>query len=269
MARNFKPYRAFLSSLLLVLLIHTDARFLPFILVLPGLVLAMNRSWSATLKVWSWTLLFFVLLMVPYQIRGFVAFGKPVIVTERVLEKWLPLFGTRLASDRPAEGGSLRAVWLRDWESKKSLELDRLTPEERNYFLSGGRPAVGRVETYWYQFLEYWRFGRFEPTYRPYPDGRFTGTKSLPHFISSVVVVVPFLLLLPFAWKRSSQVEKRLLLVILLFLAAHTFLHVVTHARERYRIPVEVLTSIVVALSLVNVSGWIGDWYRRRRSRFE
>jgi hypothetical protein len=255
--QQFKLSKVFLSSLLYVLLIHTDTRYLPFMLVLPFMALVVNRSLRLTARLCGWSLLFVIILMIPYQIRNFVAFDKPVIITERVLESMIPKFRTRAESD--ANG---RVAWLQQWEAQKKEHLDQLSRQEREYFLAGGRPAIGQLEVYWVQFLEYWRFMQLAPLYRPYPDGRFAQPWTLLHNISSAVIIVPFLVLLPFTWSRATALERRLLLAIFLFLAAHTFLHVVIHARERYRFHVEVFILTVVALSLVNLF----SWFRERRS---
>jgi hypothetical protein len=203
----------------------------------------------------SWSLLFVIILMIPYQLRNFIAFDKPVIVTERVLESMIPKFRTRAKS-----GEKDRVGWLQRWEAKKKDTLDQLPRQERAYFLAGGRPAIGQLEVYWMQFLEYWRFLQLAPFYRPYPDGRFAGPWSLLHNISSALIIVPFLVLSPFSWPRTTKLEKRLLLAIFLFLVAHTFLHVVIHSRERYRFHVEVFILTVIAQSLVGLFIWFREW---------
>jgi hypothetical protein len=150
--------------------------------------------------------------------------------------------------------------WLQRWEATKKDILDLLSKQERAYFLAGGRPAIGQLEVYWAQCLEYWRFLQLAPFYRPYPDGRFAGPWSLRHNISGVLIIVPFLVLSPFSWLRATALERRLLFAIFLFLVAHTLLHVVIHARERYRFHVEVFILTVVAQSLVGLSSWFREW---------
>ena len=254
-ARQFKLSKVFLSSLMFVLLLHTDTRFLPFLFVLPCMALIVNRSWQLTGRLFGWSLLFFVILMLPYQLRNFIAFNKLVIVTERVLEASIPTFSRRAGSDE-----NVRVAWLQQWEAEKKAHLDQLSRQEREYFLAGARPAIDRLEVYWVQFLEYWRFLQLAPLYRPYRDGRFEAPWTLSHNIASALVIVPFLVLLPFAWRRTTELERRLLFAIFLFLAAHTFLHVVVHARERYRLPAEVFILTVVALSLVGLFSWFREW---------
>lgn len=254
LAVEFRWSRVAGCALSLVLLVHTDTRFLPYIFVLPALLLAVNHGWRATARAWGWTLLVFVVLMVPYQIRGPLAFGRPVIVSDRVLEQWLPLLGARWSTSESGVGHEPgRSAWLLQWEAEKVRTLAEVTPEERAYFLAGGRPEIGRLPTYWAQFLEFWRFGRFSIAYRPYPDGRVALPWSKRHLVTSGLVMIPFFILLPFAWWGTPPTERRLLQAILVLLVVHTLLHVVVHARERYRIPVEVFTGAVIAISLVNL----------------
>lgn len=267
LAREFRWSRLAQCSVSLVLLIHTDTRFLPYIFVLPFLLLAVNRSWRASARAWGWSLLAFVLLMIPYQLRGPIAFGRPVIVSERVLDRWLPLAGARWSTSGQGVGQEPgRSEWLHEWETGKRRSLAQLAPEERAYFLAGGRPETARLKTYWIQFLEFWRFARFSIAYRPYPDGRVAWRWSTRHVLTSALVVVPFIVLLPFAWGGSPPEERRLFAGILVLLAAHTLLHVVVHSRERYRIPIESLTGIVVAMSLVNLKQWIRGRTQRVRA---
>ncbi len=257
LAREFRWSRLFLATLGLVLLIHTDTRFLPYLFVLPVLLFAVNHAWRPTLRAWGWSALVFVVLMVPYQLRGPIAFGRPVIVSDRVLDQWLPLIDARWSTSKDSTGLEPgREAWLHRWEEDKRRHLAGLAPAERAYFLAGGRPEIGRAATYWSQFLEFWRFARFSIAYRPYPDGRVAWPWSKRHLVTSALVLLPFFVLLPFAWRGATRMEHRVFQAILVMLVAHTILHVVVHARERYRIPFELFTGTVVAMSLVNLATW-------------
>jgi len=247
--RSRRERDTFLAALLYALLVHTDVRFLP--LVLPLLVAAslMERSASAAARRSLVFGLWFLVLMVPYQVRSSLALGKPVVVTERFLGQWLPLVSERYHA---REG---REEWLASWEQAKRDSLGLLTPSERGYFLSGGRPATTRGGIYIYNFVDYWRFLRLRPSYRPYPDGRFEPPWSLRHQLASTAALAPFFLFLPLAWRRREA--RGLVGLLLLFLAAHAAMHVVVHARERYRVPVESLMDIVAGVGLVGVWTWI------------
>jgi hypothetical protein len=73
--------------------------------------------------------------------------------------------------------------------------------------------------------------------------------------LASSLVIMPFLLLLPFAWVGLTPSSRRVLLALLLFLAVHSAIHVVIWARDRYRYPVEVILAYVTALGAVNLWG--------------
>lgn len=243
-------------ALSFVLLAHTDVRFLPLVVVVPFMALAYGRNARLAVRQTLWFGIFFVLLMIPYQTRGYLVLGKPVIITENFLGKF-----SERAISQVFDGGTEitekaeahRLAWLRDWESAKRAELDTVTEEERKYFQAGGRPRTDRLGAHWFLFLEYWRFARFKPEYRPYPDGRFADPWSLRHNLSSSVSLLPFLMLLPFVFLRPSDAAKRVAWALLVFLFAHAAMHVVVHARARYRIPMEIITSVLIAIALVNL----------------
>jgi putative flippase GtrA len=250
-----------LLALALALLIHTDVRFAPLSLVVPVMMLILSGSLQAT---WRWSTIVFALLivlMIPYQLRNQMAFGRPVLVTERVLDEWVPMAHARLAGGTTTARPP-RQEWLRSWEAAKRAELDTVTAAERELFLRGGRPAMKPLGIYWFQFREYWAFAVRHAEYRPYLDGRYAKPWSRSHVIASSFVIVPFLVMLPFAWVGLPRSERRVLLALLSFLAAHTAIHVVVWARDRYRYPVEVIIAFITALGAVNLWGLL----RRRRS---
>jgi putative flippase GtrA len=248
-----------LLALTLALLIHTDVRFAPLSLMVPVMILLMGGSLPATSGRSAIVFALLLLLMIPYEIRNQVAFRRPVLVTERVLDDWLPMALARLGVAHPVGGATKstpsRQEWLRAWEAGKRAELGTVTPGERELFLRGGRPAMTPLGIYWFQFREYWAFAVLRAEYRPYLDGRYAKPWSLPHVLASSLVIVPFFLLLPFAWVGLTRSERRVLLAFLSFLAAHTAIHVVVWARDRYRYPAEVILAFVTALGAVNLWG--------------
>ncbi len=259
-ATRARKWDLVLLALALALLVHTDVRFGPLSLMVPVMMLIVSGSLQTTWRRSAIVFAVLLALMVPYQVRNQIAFGRPVLVTERVLDEWLPMATARLA------GGTTRAApsrqeWLRTWETRKRAELGAVAPEERELFLRGGRPAMKPLDIYWFQFREYWAFAVRHPEYRPYLDGRYAKPWSLPHVLASSLVIVPFLVLLPFAWVGLRLTERRVLVALLCFLAAHTAIHVVVWARDRYRYPVEVIIAFVTALGAVNLWGLL----RRRR----
>ena len=248
--KNPRRLNLFVFSLVATLLVHTDARFLPLMIAIPLMIYCVNRSKSRALIQSLWIWLFLAALMTPYMIRGFVAFGKPVIIAERTLEYWVPRIEALLGGGSDT-GQDTREDWLRDWEQEKRTKLNDLSAAEREFFLSGGRPALAPLRVHWFLFLEYWRFTRLEPDYRPYPDGRFTPPWSAQHNLSGMVVMIPFFFLLPFVWLRRRGVERSVALALTALLVAHMVLHVLVHARARYRLPIEVITSALSGIGIV------------------
>jgi hypothetical protein len=271
MATGAVKWGLVLLALTLALLIHADVRFAPLSLMVPVMMLIVNGSPGRTLRRSAAVFALLLVFMVPYQVRNQMAFGRPVLVTERVLDEWLPMAGARLAGARvvgarlartPALAPPLRQEWLRTWEARKRAELDRMAPDERALFLGGGRPAMKPLDIYWFQFREYWAFAVWWGEYRPYLDGRYAKPWSPSHILASSLVMLPFLLFLPFAWVGPTRSERRVLLALLAFLAVHATIHVMVWARDRYRYPVEVILAYVTALGLANLWGLLRRSHR-------
>lgn len=243
----------FLSALFFTLLIHTDVRFLPLMAAVPFMAFGWHRAAGLALRQAAWMWFLLVMLMVPYQARCYIAMGKPVIVTERFLGKWLDRALSVTSSRKDAGAGDKRLAWLQEWEAKKRQNLEQVGPEERAFFLSGGRPETERLAVHKILFIEYWRFAQLKSMYRPYPDGRFEKPWSLKHTAASGIVMIPFLLLLPFVFIGSSAPSRRVVYPLLIYLAANSLMHVFVHARERYRIPMEIVTAVLVAVAAVNL----------------
>lgn len=246
MARGTR-WRLFLHALVIVLLAHTDVRFLPLAIVFPVMAWLAHRGVARALRETAWVAGFALVLMIPYQVRGYLAMGQPVIITERVFGRWLPRAGTVSTASRTED----RETWLMAFESRKQAGLDSLSSQERRYFLAGGRPATGRLDVHWFLFKEYWRFAQLGPFYRPYPDGRFAAPWSMSHNVASTLVMVPFFLLVIPLIVLAGTRERRVMFPLLFYLSAHCVMHVLVHVRERYRVPMEVITGLAVAMALV------------------
>jgi hypothetical protein len=261
--KNGGRRRLFGCALLFTLLIHTDVRFLPLMAAVPVMAFAWHHRVSLAIRQTMWVWFFLAVLMVPYQARCYVAMGKPVIVTERFLGKWMGRAMSVISSSAKAGGENRRQAWLEEFEANKREHLQELSPEERAFFLAGGRPATKRLAVHWVLFKEYWRFALFKYMYRPYPDGRFEGPWSLKHDIASGIVMVPFLLLFPFIFLGSTAQSRRVAYPLLIYLASSSLMHVFVHARERYRIPLEIIIEVLVAVAAVQL------WQLVRRERHE
>jgi putative flippase GtrA len=251
-----------LLALALALLIHTDVRFGPLSLMVPVMMWIVNGSARTSWRRSAAVFVLLILFMVPYQVRNQVVFGRPVLVTERVLDEWMPMAEARLGHGQPATSVApappSRREWLDAWVARKRTELGTMTPDERDLFERGGQPAMTPLGIYWFQFREYWAFAVWRGEYRPYLDGRYAKPWSHAHILASSLVMVPFLVLLPFAWVGVRRSERRVMLALLGFLAVHAAIHVVIWARDRYRYPVEVIVAYVTALGAVNL------WYLLR-----
>jgi hypothetical protein len=99
--------------------------------------------------------------------------------------------------------------------------------------------------------------------YRPYPDGRFEKPWSLKHDVASGMIMIPFLILLPFVFLGSTAQSRRIVYPLMIYLASNSLMHVFVHARERYRTPMEIVIAVLVAVAVVNL------WRLVRREKYE
>ena len=235
------------AALALSMLAHTDARFLALLATIP-LVARLggeSRAWRSTV----WIVAVSLALLVPWAMRTHAATGRVILLSERTLDKWLPRAFPETGDG--AEGTPRQ--WLAGWERATESRRDGMSAEERAAFDAGVRPATGRLATYGFRWLEYWRFARTAPAYFPWPDGRFAPSWSTRHHAASALTLVPLLAFLPFFLCRAPSRERGVLLAIAALVLTHAILHVIVHARERYRIPIEPWLAVLAASGAVGV----------------
>jgi hypothetical protein len=260
---------AVIGGILFALLVHADARFLPLALVAPLCMRMVAGSWGKTRRPLATATLVTLPLLLPYSLVVSRTHDRPVVVTERFLGKW----GQRaLGREEPARGESPtnrpvdREDWRRRWRDQRRVDRDRMSPEELRYFDTGGEPTTDNIGIWAFRFREYWRFARFAPEYRAYPDGRFAPPWSRRHHLVSALSLLPLILLAPFGlgpFRSAGSIARRSVAATLLFIAAHCALHVAVHARARYRIPMEGLLAIPAAMGAMS----LGDRVRHRFAR--
>jgi hypothetical protein len=228
------------------MLIHTDVRYLLLIVTLPVMGFVLTRAPRLSIRGGLVMGGLTLLLMIPYQIRGYVALGETVVVTTRFLRNTGDVTTATAVSGAPAD-------WAVRWETRTREKQETASPTERDYFDSGARPSLSTTAIYWYRFKEYWRFARFTPEYAPYPEGEFCRPWSRSHTLASSMVILPFLLALPLVWVGAPVGERWIALALLGYVAAHCLLHMLSYSTERYRIAVEPILEILKAMGVVNL----------------
>jgi len=211
----------------MAVLVHTDPKFLAFIPVPIICILFTSSDGSLKrLKMQKNMLVYFgsiLLLLVPWTVRNYWVYDRFVLLT--------PHLGSKLALDPP------RLV------EEYYEETDRMDLYNKSYSLQ--ERLWFKVAAAPFQFLDFWRFARFRGEYRPLPDVRYEKPWSLSHNAS---MGMQFGLLLPLfiyglvkLWKRKSNY----FLVLILPILTLNIIHVIQHAKPRYRIPIEPLIFLI------------------------
>lgn len=265
------------SGVIYALLIHVDPRFifhLPFVLLYFYVGLIDLRKSVKAYIIFSLVVL---LCSLPWAVRNHLVYkDRFVLINTRTLDKWAekPIINIgKGAENRQISSGLVKPDNLEKFEElkRKSILLymenngtkkpDKDMPrfakisseEEIMAFESGIRPAFGIIPLYLHNFIEFWRFARFKPDYNPYPDLRFENTWALHRNLIGILftgVLFPFLLVgIIFCIKYRNNYALILCLIILI----HTFLHVIVHARERYRMPIEGFVAMLAFYGLLEI----------------
>lgn len=213
--------------LLMGILVHTDPKFLALIPV--PIIAMMFTSPDGSLKKYKITkdlFIYFgliVLLLVPWTVRNYWVYDRFVLLT--------PHLGSKLALDPP------RLV------EKYYEDVDRADLFNKQYSI---KEKIGfKLNAVPFQFLDFWRFARFSGEYRPFPDVRYEKQWSDAHNIS---LTIQFGLLLPmflYGLKQLLEKKNNYLLMLILPILTLNIIHVIQHAKPRYRIPIEPLIFLI------------------------
>lgn len=230
--------------LLMGVLVYTAPKFLAFIPVPIICILFTSADGSfKKLELQKNVVLYFgfiVLLLAPWTVRNYWVYDRFVLLT--------PHLGSKLALDPP------RLV------EEYYEETDRMDLYNKSYSVK--ERLWFKVTAAPFQFLDFWRFVRFRGEYRPLPDVRYEKPWSLSHNAS---MGMQFGLLLPLfiyglvkLWKRKSNY----FLVLILPILTLNIIHVIQHAKPRYRIPIEPL------IFLIAFYGFSELWDRYKPSKY-
>jgi len=285
-----------IGAIIYALLIHIDPRYLfhlPFVFLYFYLGL---RNSKKTLKVYLYFVFIVIICSLPWGIRNHIVYkGKFVLINTRTLDKWTAKVmndsGLGVKSGKVVnvieKPETLKA--FEDLKRKAILEYQNKSStvgginnhppiENRPYYIiikseeelkafnRGIRPAYAIPGIYWNRFKEFWRFARFRPGYDEYSDLRFEGVWSFKHNLIGILTsgfLYPFFIIGVFfclAFYFSHKNNYGLILFVIIFV--HSLLHVLVHARERYRLPMEAL---IAMLAFYAITMWGSRYLARRR----
>lgn len=268
-----------LAGLVYALLIHTDPRFLfhlPFIFLY--LFVGLRKPERA-MEGFGLFLAVVLVCSLPWAIRNRIVYpDRFVLINKTTLDKWAKKTIANTGQESSTRQGFSRPATVAEFEAEKEQALRRYmesgrgptraerasipkfkliaSQDEVSAFRQGVRPSFSTVGLYTHHFVEFWRFARFSPAYNPYPDLRFEPVWAPRRNFLGIFftgLLYPFL-----AAGLILTIRERFTLahVASLVLLIHTALHVIVHARERYRMPLEGIVFMFSFYGLFKVLFW-------------
>ena len=255
-ARNFS-----LTNFLYFLLIHTDPKFLFFLPFFLTLFIVFQPSRQG-IKQYLMFLGVTVLLMVPWNIRNYIAYDAFILINTRTID----LRKTEIR-DPVMDGYIKYNLFNFGVINKVNISKDYPTDQERELIKRGFNPnnrsrdeiiaikddvypASTFIGRKWDHFLQLWKPFDFARSYRPFPDARFNGIWSLRHNISSILC---YGLLLPFVFLSIYYLVKqknKAWIFLTVPLITNTLLHILYYGRNRYRVPFD---SFIIILGVYGI----------------
>ncbi|MDD5595616.1 MAG: glycosyltransferase family 39 protein [Candidatus Omnitrophica bacterium] len=215
-SRHKKKY-LFLASLSLVLLVHTDSRYLYFFPCCAALFLIFNH-FKTGLKNFIIFSSIAIVLSVPWMVRNYVAYNNFVLISTFHFKPGVNLVNNFKLKIKPK---SLSTVYYVACPGKNQKEL-KLCPRFTNI--------------YWLSLRKFLSPFQFDVLYNT--DGKVIFKHSL---LGNICSILSYGLLLPFALIGLINLRKQMkfLFFILLPLLLHSLIHIFIAGEYRYRIPMD------------------------------
>lgn len=256
--------------LVFTFLIHTDERYFAFFPVILLLYIYYFRKDLKTgLKLSGIFAGAVILLMIPWTIRNYEVYQKPVILTLRTTTFTDKLFGYDKAGDQKAiigENTSYNRKHLPIYEeiTRKIVNKEPIdTSYTNNYFYieliktgiaDGHVPhTFGKIENLYANFAEFFRPFRFSGGY--IANG-YRYKPAWPIF-NNTVLILQYGILLPFffiGFYFFITSKNKYFLLITSFLILYSFVHIfLAHSVERYRNPIDGLIFIIAFYGIYRI----------------
>lgn len=264
-----KKNKIFWSNLILPILyaflIHIDERFFTYFPVLIIAFLFLDiKNWKYGLKksaLFTGVVLF---LMVPWLVRNYYVYDRPVILTERTTRFTDKIFVGHINQKENFKEDKKQLPYFEWDESMIELILtgekvpnlkEKVYKSLQNGLRHGFIPhKYSKYERWFVEFKEFWRPFRFTGGYLG--NGfRFEGPSwSLKHNVSQGLtygVLLPFFLIgIFFITRLRYKYGLFLTVIILTHMIIHLFL---AHARNRYRIPIDSFIIIIAFYGIYQI----------------
>jgi 4-amino-4-deoxy-L-arabinose transferase-like glycosyltransferase len=210
-----------ISAIIYTFLIHTDARFIVYVPFILAYLFLFSKNAKINFRQPLLFLIVFIVMMIPWQIRNYIAYDKFVLINTRTLV-YTPA----------GEGES--AKWEGAFVSKPST-INQQGAEVRQ--LSTARRSL-------YEITQFYRIYRFKGEVRPGTDN-FLPPWSKQHNVSSILCYGTIVIFFIFGYIRIVQGRFRRAYVLMMPFIVHSFIHLVRHGLPRYRVPIEPILIIV------------------------
>lgn len=258
--RNNITWKSLILPVIYTFFIHMDERFFTYfpIFLIAFLLLdkvSLKAGFRKSIVLGSLT----IILMVPWLVRNYQVYDRPLILTERTAKFTDKLFGYEdINKKRKIEKQRMIELYIAKRDSilagkKINLKYNRVRKMKKGIELGYIPHKFNRWERYWAEFKEFWRPIRISGGYvgRGF---RFEGPSwSLKHNLSEGLtygILLPFFLIgCYFVFKYKNRYG--IFFVFIIFI--HTIIHVVlAHVRNRYRIPIDSFIIMLAFYGLVN-----------------
>lgn len=260
-------------------LIHTDERYLfhlPLFMLFIGLPIRLS-----SIKKNAFLIAGILVLMVPWLYRNNLAYGRPVILTERTAQITDKIFGVEESlKGKSIALNSPTSENIKDYEAFTDSLVNgyqlkskgyRFFPLMKDGISAGHIPrAFSKLESRWFEFLELMRPVRFNGGYtgngfRYWPKWKIES--NLIYGLQYGLLLLFFPIGLYFLFMIKGRISDKVLFIILLA-ALHIALHVgLNHGLQRYRVPIDFVFIIIGGYGIIkSISFLHGNWITHRRA---
>lgn len=234
-----------------VILLHTDSRFLGYIPFM-ALLFIVFGDFRTGIKQYFIMLGVIILLLIPWSIRNYLAYGNFVLLNTRTLDLSRKEMSTRFEllnmkdQNAPAkeagEHGGINENY--PTEEERNLIKKGINPNNRpDYEIELIKNDKYPATSFWGRKLYYsarmWIPFKFGWDYHPFPDARLNKPWSLKH---NLITIFCYGILLPFVLIGSFYLlmRKEKLVCFLTFpILSHFFIHFFMFGHERYRVQID------------------------------
>lgn len=243
--RNSGYFVLTLMSIVFVLLIHTDERYIIYSMPIALLVVIMKGpSLSQRLLSLVYLNVIILVLMTPWLIRNYSVYKRPVVLSERTAIITDKLFNYKNDNYFAQEIQLSEATLDSISKGMPVYDMTMYSIIQRGLSYGIYPRKYSLPEKMFVDFKEFWRPFRFSDMWVSEgfrPEGKW----SLSHNISLILtygILLPFMLIGIYeSIKKKNYVSYIMLIVILL----HTFMHItVVLSQNRYRIPIDILVIV-------------------------